>query len=72
MGTNNDLVEIKCPGSILKPNGKVYSCSAKLCMASPGSTIEIVCRRCKKKMLIVVNKDLNGNPNIKIRQSEDK
>lgn len=67
-----DLVEIKCPGSILKPDSRVYPCRAKLCMATPGSTIEIVCRRCKKKMLIVVNKDLNGNPHISIRESEDK
>lgn len=66
-----DLVEIKCPGSILKPDGRVYRCGAKLCMAAPGSKIEIVCRRCKKKMLIIVNQDLNGNPNIKIRQTED-
>lgn len=66
-----DMVEIKCPGSILKPDGKIFRCGAKLCMASPGSKIEIVCRRCKKKMLIVVNQDLNGNPNIKIRASED-
>lgn len=66
-----EMVEIKCPGSILKPDGRVYRCGAKLCMASPGSKIEIVCRRCKKKMLIIVNQDLNGNPNIKIRQTED-
>ncbi len=67
-----DLVEIKCPGSILKPDGKVYHCGAKLCMASPGSMIEIVCRRCKKKMLISVQRNLNGNHSIKIRASEDK
>ena len=67
-----DLVEVKCPGSILKPDGKIYHCGAKLCMATPGSTIEIVCRRCKKKMLIVVQRDLNGNHSVKIRASEDK
>ena len=65
------MVPIKCPGYILKPDGKVFHCGAKLCEASPGSKIEIVCRRCKKKMLIVVNQDLNGNPRINIRASED-
>lgn len=67
----SEMVEIKCPGSILKPDGKVFRCGAKLCMASPGSRIEIVCRRCKKKMLIIVNQDLNGNPKINIRASEE-
>lgn len=65
------MIEIKCPGSILKPDGKIFHCHAKLCMAEVGSKIEIVCRRCKKKMLIIVNQDLNGNPNVKIRQTED-
>lgn len=66
-----DLVKIECPGYILKPDGRVFKCGAKLCMASPGSKIEIVCRRCKKKMLIVVNQDLNGNPRVNIRATED-
>lgn len=67
-----DLIEVKCPGSILKPDGKVYHCGAKLCMAAPGSKIEIVCRRCKKKMLIIVNRELNGNTKLNIRQMEDR
>lgn len=66
-----EMVDIKCPGSILKPDGKVFQCGALLCKASPGSKIEIVCRRCKKKMLIVVGEDLNGNPNIRIRATKD-
>ena len=65
------MVEIKCPGTILKPDGKIYRCGAKLCMADPGSKIEIVCRRCKRKLLIVVNQDLHGNPNIKLRQTNE-
>lgn len=65
------MVEIKCPGSILKPDNRVYRCGAKLCMAEPGSKIEIVCRRCKKKMTIVVNQNLDGNPVVNIRQQEE-
>lgn len=65
------MVEIKCPGSILKPDNRVYRCGAKLCMAEPGSKIEIVCRRCKKKMTIVVNRNLDGNSVVNIRQQEE-
>lgn len=67
----DSLIDINCPGSILKPDGKVFHCRAKLCRISTGSTVEIVCRRCKRKMLIVANRDLNGNPKISIRQTED-
>ena len=68
---NNKLAEIKCPGSILKEDGRVYRCGAKLCMASAGSKIEIVCRRCKKKLLVVVNQDFNNNTTINIKQTDD-
>lgn len=65
------MIDIKCPGTIMKPDSRVYNCGALLCKAEPGSEIEIVCRRCKKKMKIVVNRDLNGNAKVSIRQTED-
>lgn len=49
-----NLVEIRCPGKILERNGKVFDCDSLLCKAAPGSAIEIVCKKCKNKIFIVV------------------
>ena len=65
------MIDIKCPGTIMKPDSRVYNCGALLCKAEPGSKIEIVCRRCKKKMTIVVNRSLDGNSSVSIRQQEE-
>ena len=65
------MIEIHCPGTILKPDSRIYDCGALLCKAEPGSDIEIVCRRCKNKMRIIVNKDLNGNAKVNIKQTRD-
>lgn len=49
-----NLVEVRCPGTILERNGKVFDCDSLLCKAAPGSAIEIVCKKCKNKIFIVV------------------
>lgn len=49
-----NLVEIRCPGTILERNNKVFNCDSLLCKAAPGSAIEIVCKKCKNKIFIVV------------------
>lgn len=48
--------EVRCPNSIIERDGKVYQCRALLCKMTDDSAVEIVCRKCKKKMLIVVGK----------------
>lgn len=50
------LLEIRCPNSVIDRDNKVYQCRALLCKMTKDSAVEIVCRKCKKKMLIVVGK----------------
>ena len=60
------LIEVRCPNSILERNGKVYQCRALLCKMTKESAIEIVCRKCRNKMLIVVGRK-DGKLKYKVR-----
>lgn len=63
-----NLREIRCPGAILERSNKVFKCDSLLCKAAPGSVVEIVCRKCKNKIFIVVPKDDNGKLRMRIQK----
>lgn len=60
------LLEIRCPNSIVDRDNRVYQCRALLCKMTKESAVEIVCRKCKRKMLIVVGKK-DGRIKVKFR-----
>ena len=62
-----NLREIRCPCNILERDGRVFNCGSLLCKAAPGSAIEIVCRKCKNKIFIVVPKDEKAKVKMKIK-----
>ncbi len=61
------LKNICCPGEIVKPNNRVISCNALLLKVGPCERGEIVCRRCKKKIIFSVSENLIGETVVKIR-----
>lgn len=60
------LIEIRCPNSIVDRDNKVYQCRALLCKMTKDSAVEIVCRKCKRKMLVVIGKH-DGRTKFKFR-----
>lgn len=63
-----NLTEIRCPGTILERSGKVFQCDSLLCKAAPGSAIEIVCKKCKSKIFIVVPEKEGGKIKMRIQK----
>ena len=63
-----ELVEIRCPGTILERTGKVFNCESLLCKAAPGSVVEIVCRKCKNKIFIVVPEKKGGKVKMRVQK----
>lgn len=63
-----DLTEVRCPSNVLERDGRVFNCGSLLCKAAPGSVIEIVCRKCKNKILIVVPEKPGAKVKMRIRK----
>lgn len=65
--------EIRCPGLIYRYNPQtgrkdLQKCESLLCKLTEGSKCEIVCRKCKSKMTIIVRPTYDLKPVIQIRQ----
>ena len=64
-----ELIPVRCPGTLVKPDNKIYACNALLFKCTAGSKVECVCRKCHRKLTVVVRPTLNGNPIVDIRES---
>ena len=44
----NTLLEVRCPTQLTTKSGYSIECKHLLCIASPGSKIQVKCRHCKE------------------------